>query len=83
MGKLHTLRRAIARNPQSFMSEKPVFESAGLAEPRFIGIRLFSSGAQFRDGQWHPTVVSDKHILFPYRCFVRAVLRSLGYDLHA
>ncbi len=81
MGKLHTLRRAIRRNPQAFMRELPVFEQSGREEPRFTGIRLFSDGAQFRAGQWEPAVVNDHKVLFPYRRFVRSTLVSLGYDV--
>jgi hypothetical protein len=82
MGKLHTLRRAIRRNPAAFVREMPSFEWAGVGvEPRFTGIRLVCSGAQFRDGQWQPTLVSAERSLFPYRRFVRSTLRTLGYDI--
>ena len=81
MGKLHTLRRAIQRDPRGFMREVPVVEFAGKAEARFTGMQLVCSGAQFRDGQWQPTVVSDARVLFPYRRFVCSALRALGYDV--
>jgi hypothetical protein len=81
MGKLHTLRRAIRRNPKAFVSEVPAFEQEGRTEPRFTGMQLVCSGAQFRDGQWQAVVVSDQMSLFPYRRFVRATLRELGYEI--
>jgi len=83
MGKLHTLRRAIRRNPKAFMSEGPLFDPDGKAEPHLVGIWLFCSGAQFRDGQWQPTVVADNTSLLPYRRFVRLTLAELGYDVLA
>jgi hypothetical protein len=65
------------------MNEAPLLEQHGRSEPRCVRIRLFPSGAQFRGGQWEPTVVSEKRILFPYRRFVRSVLVELGYDVVA
>jgi len=63
------------------MSEGPVFEPSVRAEPRLVGVRSFCSGAQFRDGQWHPAVVGDNQALLPYRRLVRATLTALGYDV--
>jgi hypothetical protein len=81
MGKLHTLRRAIQRAPQAFMNEVPAFEQTGQTEPRFTGMQLVCSGAQFCDGHWQPVVVSDQKSLFPYRRFVRTTLRALGHEI--
>jgi hypothetical protein len=81
MGKLHTLRRSIQRAPQAFMNEVPAFEQTGQTEPRFTEMQLVCSGAQFRDGQWQPVVVSDQRSLFPYRRFVRTTLQELGYEI--
>lgn len=83
MGKLHTLKRAIQRNPKAFMSKGPVFAQEGYSEPRLVGTALYCSGAQFRGGQWSPTTVSDERVLFPYRRFVRSVLVELGYEIAA
>lgn len=83
MGKLHTLRRAIRRDPKTFMSEGPLFEQNGREAPRLIGIRDFASGAEFREGQWQPTVISRAQSLLPYRRFVKATLSELGYDVLA
>ena len=83
MGKLHTLKRAIRRNPKAFLREGPLFEPNGKAEPRLVGIRSFCSGAQFRDGQWQAAVVADNRALLPYRRLVRATLTELGYDVLA
>ena len=80
MGKLHTLKRAIQRNPKAFMSEGPLFVSISQEEPRLAGIRAFATGAEFRDGQWQPATVSTARALLPYRRFVKASLRELGYD---
>src|SRR5215467_3525092 len=81
MGKLHTLRRAIRRNPKAFMTEGPLFEPNGQAEPRLVGIRSFCSGARFQNGQWEPVVVDNNRALFPYRALVRATLTEMGYDV--
>ena len=71
MGKLHTLRRAVERHPDKFMSD---YRAAGLG--------LNAQGATFRDGQWEPIVCDrERSRLFPYRKFVRGVLRRLGYDV--
>jgi len=83
MGKLHTLRRAIRRDPKTFMSDGPLFEQNGQKEPQLVGVRAFVSGAEFRDGQWQPTIVSTAQTLLPYRRFVKATLRELGYDVFA
>jgi hypothetical protein len=65
------------------MSEGPLFEQNGQEEPRLVGIRAFASGAEFREGQWQPAVVSGAQSLLPYRRFVKATLRELGYDVLA
>jgi hypothetical protein len=65
------------------MSEGPLFEQNGQEEPRLVGLRNFASGAEFRDDQWQPTVVSKNRALFPYRRFVQATLSELGYDVLA
>lgn len=64
MGKLHTLRRAIERNPESW----------------FYHVRWNNTvkaiGAEFYRGVWKPIYGWDKA---PYRSFVRYVLHDLGY----
>lgn len=70
MGKLHTLRRAVERDPDKFMTDY------GRA-----GIGIVVQGAIFRDGQWEPVVCDrERSRLFPYRKFVASVLRRLGYN---
>lgn len=71
MGKLHSLRRAIERHPEKFMSDyRPALTL------------VIAQGAIFRDGQWEPTVCDrERSRLFPYGKFVMSVLRRLGYDV--
>jgi len=82
MGKLHTLKRAIHRTPQAFMIEGPAFVQDKITlDIRFTGMKLYSLGAQVRDGQWQPVVLSDQKRKFPYRRFVRTTLRTMGYEI--
>lgn len=68
MGKTHTLRRAIARNPQAFIMKmrKPAAKSA----------QAYSSNRQRNNGRWLPVSPMQRG---SYRAYVRAVLRSLGH----
>ena len=69
MGKLHTLRRAVERDPLKFTSN---YWQGGLSV----------QGAIFRAGQWEPIVSdSERSRLFPYRKFVRSELKRLGYKV--
>lgn len=82
MGNLHTLRRAIKRTPQKFMNEGRAFETVGHGIPRFTSkTQIVCLGAEFREGQWQPAVVNQQGHLFPYRRFVRATLRELGFEI--
>ena len=84
MGKLHTLQRAIQRQPEKFALVGPVLGERLPDGALVIGFRGFAHvplGAAFRDGQWEPASESDRRIPFPYRQFVRTVLRKQGYDM--
>lgn len=71
MGKLHTLRRAVERHPERFISDY-----------RSVGMGVIPQGAIFRGGQWEPIVCDrERSRLFPYRKFVRSVLRQMGFDV--
>lgn len=71
MGKLHTLRRAVERQPDKFMHDY-----------RWAEMGLIAQGAIFRDGQWEPIVCDrERSRLFPYRKVVRSVLLRMGYDV--
>ena len=63
------------------MREVPHFISAEGGTPRYVGTRVICIGAQFRDGQWQPAYVNDDKVLFPYRRFVRSILRAMGYEI--
>jgi hypothetical protein len=65
------------------MREGPVIDWTTEREPRFVGTRFVCSGAEFCEGQWRPTVVSNEQKLLPYRRFVCATLRGLGHDVSA
>jgi hypothetical protein len=81
MGKLHTLRRAIERNPAAFFNSGVVFRANKPGdEPRFVGLRPVCYGAQYSQGQWVPAVIDDRKVRFPYQRYVRTTLRALGYD---
>lgn len=68
MGKLHTLRRAIERDPKKFFDTYD------------WGVSV--EGANFSEGQWEPMVCDrERSRLFPYRKFVKSVLKRLGYDV--
>ena len=81
MGKLHTLKRAVQRNPRAFLVDVPRLEQTGTGEPRFTGMLLFCSGASLHAGQWKPATVGDRQTRFPYRHFVRSALLELGYGI--
>ena len=71
MGKLHTLKRAVERHPEKFM-----------VDYRLAHMGIIAEGAIFRDGQWEPIVCDrERSRLFPYRKFVRSVLKQMGYDV--
>lgn len=63
MGKLHTLRRAIQREPQKFIIK--------------CGEISYTSGAWFKDGAWLPS--NSLYYLTSYRRFVRSVLHHMRY----
>lgn len=77
MGKLHTLKRAIMRNPEIWMDRKNTH-----------GRPVHS--AVFSDGQWKPytshldRVISsprkNRDPYRPYRRYVKTILVNLGYD---
>jgi len=68
MGKLHTLKRAVEREPDKFMIDH--------------GWGALALGARFREGQWEGIVCDrERSRLFPYQKFVRSVLRRLGYHV--
>jgi len=66
MGKLHTLRRAIERNPKEWMHEN-------------YCRKVVMSAKKTKTGQWVPFLgwCSKKS----YRSFVKHVLKELGYDV--
>ena len=79
MGKLHKLRRAIAREPDRFMYESLPFRFENY-RPVPTQTHFLCYGAGFREGRWQPVICHGDHS-WPYRRFVRSVLRSLGYDI--
>ena len=66
MGKLHKIRREIARNPDRWMEVLPRY---GLATRSFLAC----SAAKSTTGAWYPSVYGNA-----YRAFVRKTLRDLG-----
>lgn len=66
MGKLHTLRRAIHRDPQEYIAK--------------FGRENYARGAEFRTktGQWGP---HPFFFVAPYRGFVCHVLLLLGHNV--
>ncbi len=84
MGKLHTLRRAIERDPEKFTLVGPVLGKElpdGGVELGFHGFARVPLGAIFRDGQWHPARYGYATRPPAYRQFVRTVLREHGYQI--
>jgi hypothetical protein len=85
MGKLHTLRRAIERDPETFTLVGPLLgenRPDGTVALGFRGFVRIPLGATFRDGQWRPARYGDTARPLAYRQFVRKVLLDLGYCLH-
>lgn len=66
MGKLHTLRRAIERNPEDWFYERRY------GYPRTENI---ARAARFYRGQWIPVLGWGSS----YKSFVKHVLEELGY----
>lgn len=74
MGKLHTLKRAIEREPEKwFFTGKSFALSVKKKKPiDFMWKR--SVGATFYDGEWHPKPYWRK-----YNGFATKVLKDIGY----
>jgi len=72
MGKLHSLRRAIERNPESWIL------TWGKWGPRQEFYALYANRPRPRSPDWSPGYNAWKG--GPYRNFVRSVLKELGYD---
>lgn len=70
MGKLHTLRRAIERNPSEWYHKHSNFVVLGGFDRGHV------KGALFFRNRWRPTTWGNS-----YRAFVASVLRGLGYSV--
>lgn len=71
MGKLHTLRRAIEREPEKWFN----LESTGRCWAYGASRRIWSN-----NNRWEPTAPWGYHGK-AYRSFVKQVLKELGYEL--
>lgn len=69
MGKLHSIRRAVERNPDAWRLWRFMAWGKETERPHI-------HGAEFYRGQWIPTPWRWK-----YRSYVKKVLRDLGYTV--
>jgi hypothetical protein len=76
LGKLHTLRRAVGRDPERWMLWPNKWRGARVQD---AARDVQAYGARFRAGNWEPTSSRGTRRGSPYRGFVRHVLRELGY----
>lgn len=81
MGKLHTLKRAIIRNPEFWI------DHVNINNKHVVNSAIFRSGQwcpyEVNIDGWNPEKVNRKssdNPFRPYRRYVVKVLRSLGYD---
>lgn len=76
MGKLHTLRRAIERNPKDWLIVRTYGYGAKARTMTFAAPAYFDR----KSGQWVPTNrLLPWYGPSPYLSFVASVLRELGY----
>ena len=75
MGKLHTLRRAIVREPEKwFVLFRHVDMSSRYGRDREYKWK-YPTGATFRGGKWTPTPGYRD-----YEGFIKKVLEDIGYE---
>lgn len=75
MGKLHTLKRAVEREPEKwFVLFRHVDMSKINGRDREYKWK-YPTGATFRDGKWIPCPGHRK-----YKGFIKKVLEDIGYE---
>jgi len=73
MGKLHTLRRAIERDPRVFMVTYRPLHAPPFGEAK--------GATRWPSGQWDPYYNYSPWRKLPYSQFVRHVLKQIGYNI--
>jgi len=79
MGKLHTLRRAIQRDPEPWYLYKWThWDGSERSRVKLMGARFVHASRWQKKAGWVPTDYPWRHR--PYQAFVLSVLRDLGID---